>query len=208
MKKYIFALGLFSLLLFSCGKMTEVKDEISFRKYKPYLVLQPADSVTHFPDETCDKAIPFPLDSVVSESLDINKDGQDDFKMTYTTSYQSSPINSCENYSSTLEAKALLPGHLILVNNVTTKKIQVFEKNEEIPNNSKYAENGFIYLDQPDNSEYFEIGNGNKYLGIRLKDGETGWIKVFHQKDSLKFTIMEHAYNKTTILDIKAGQIN
>lgn len=208
MKRITILLALFSLIALSCDKITPIEDEIVYRKYSPYLVLKPADSVGQITVFQCEKAFPYPSDSSVSVNVDLDKDGIDDFSFTYTTRFlQINAMDSCENYRSKIEMKSLDLNNSILVENTNNNKIRIFNEDNNIPGpGATGAKSAIIHLDEGSASTDFSIEDGNKYIGVNMYPGGYGWIKVFHQKDSLSFTIMEHAFNATFNLNIKAGQ--
>ena len=209
MKRYLFILGLISLMTFSCDKVTKLEDDISFRKHNPYLILKPLDRVGQISTSECTKPFPFPSDSTQSVEIDMNQDGNNDFEFTYSTRYEAiSPNDSCMNYSSSIVMKSIDFKNNILLKNKSTEEIQLFEEGSKVSNNLKASTKAIIYLDDAINSEHFEIDNGNQYIGIKMFTGGYGWIKLFHRKDSMSFAIMEHAYNNTIDFTIKAGQKN
>lgn len=222
MIRYFILLSLIGLFTLSCekSKLKKMKDDISWRKYDPFLVLKPADSVGQISNFGCVKPFHYPSDSTVSVEVDVNKDGQNDYRFTYSTFYNLiSPSDSCKNYSSIIKVKAIGVGNSVLISNSDNlNKLQVFERDQKIPNGSKLAAEGILLRDnisgsvdiaiEPEIEVEPEFQSGNKYIGVQLFGGETGWIKFFHTKDSISFSIMEHAYNRNIHLDIQAGQKN
>lgn len=209
MKHYLLLFSIFSLFVFSCDKteLKKMEDDISYRKHIPFLVLSPADSVGEISNFQCTKAFPFPSDSTVSIEMDFDQDGQNDYRFTYTTNYElMSTIDSCQNYSSIIEVKGLGSGNKILIEDKPAGNLQVFEQNDKIPKASKLANEAVVFLDGFNGTGNVDLENGNKFIGVKLSSGGFGWIKFFHSKDSISFSIMEHAYNRNIHMKIKAGQ--
>ena len=209
MVRYLTLLLVFSLFILSCDKtnLKKMEDDISYKKYSPYLALNPVDSVGQISNSKCIRSFPFPSDSTTFVEIDIDKDGQNDFRFTYTTNYDLiSATDSCENYSSIIEAKGIGVGNNVLIENDITERLQIFEEDDKIPNTSKLANEAIVFLEDFTESENVEFGKGNKYIGLKLDLGGFAWIKCFHTKDSIRFSIMEYGYNNNIHMDIKAGQ--
>lgn len=206
MKQTIFLLLSIGLIAFSCNKVKKLEDEISFRKFLPFLTLNPVDSVVQLYG-SCDEFIPFPFDSVQSVEIDIDKNGENDFRFTYTTNYNFiNSTDSCRNHNSSVIVKALGIGNNVVVENKTTKKAKMFEADDKIGKDYFLSSDAFIYLDNPNLADTINMGAGNKYIGVKMFSGSLGWIKVFHRRDTFNFSVMEHAINNNFHLDIKAGQ--
>lgn len=198
-----------TIIASSCDKVEELKDEISFRLYDPYLELNPADSVAKIYAPSCYELIPSPSDSVVSVAIDVDKDGFNDFEFTYSTYYKNvSPFDACENHNSSIKVKAFGVENRILVEDVIFSKVRVYSIDDELSMSNPVSSEAVIYLDDASSSEAVTLESGNKYIGVRLASGRIGWIKIAHKLETFTFTIMEHAYNKNLLLNIKAGQKN
>lgn len=207
MKNYFLFFVLVSVLAFSCNKLTVMEDEISFKKYVPFLTLNPADSSGQIYSTNCSETIPFPTDSIESVEVDIDKDGQNDYRFTYATNYMFvSAQDSCENHNSSILVKALGIGNYIFLEDENSEKISVFEKDNKITNANLTGTNAIVFLDHASSNEEITLETGNKYLGVKLAAGGLGWIKVFHDRTNFTFSIIEHAYNRNIHMDIKAGQ--
>lgn len=206
-KQIVVVLVLLSITAFSCSKVKKLENDITFKKFIPFLTLNPIDSISKLYNTSCSEFIPYPFDSVESVEIDIDKNGENDFRFTYSTSYNFvSSSDSCRNHNSRIVLKALGVGNSILVDDKTTERIHVFGVNDEINNEYQLSSNAFIYLDDDAYSEEIAIESGNKYLGVKMFSGSLGWIKVFHKIDTFSFSIMEHALNRTMQLNINAGQ--
>lgn len=206
MKNSVFILGLIGLLMSSCDKEINTKYEIFYKKYNAALVLNPADSVGQISNVHCEKFFPFPSDSTESVEIDVNEDGVNDYRFTYTTNYELiSATDSCENYGSRIVMQALGIGNSILIENNTSNNLQFFELDDRIPNNSKNATTATIFSDNFQNHDNIELGGGYKYIGISSFSGGFGWIKVSYKENSLTFSIFEHASNSKLNSNIKAG---
>ena len=207
MKRYLFILGIIGIITFSCDKVEKLKDDISFRKYIPHLILNPTDSVAKIYAPNCSESIPFPTDSSQSILIDVDKDGLNDFKFTYFTSYNFvSSIDSCENHNSKIVVEAIGSENRVIVDEDNPENVRVFAVDDEIKISSSIADNATIFLEDASISEDVILESGNKYLGVKLASNTVGWIKVYHDRETLKFAILEHAFNRTFQLNIKAGQ--
>jgi hypothetical protein len=207
MKRYLFILGIIGMITFSCHKVKKLKDDISSRKYIPQLVLSPADSVATIYSPTCSESIPFPTDSTQFVLIDVDKDGFNDFKFTYSASYNFvSSIDSCENHNSQIVVEAIGSENRVIVDEDNAENVRVFAVDDEIKISSSIAVNATIFLDDASISEDVILETGNKYLGVKLASNTVGWIKVYHDRGTFRFAILEHAFNRTFQLNIKAGQ--
>lgn len=209
MKRYLFVLGLIGIIVSSCGKVEELKDEISSYKYNPQLVLNPADSASMLYSPHCSEAIPFPTDSMQSLEIDVDNDGLKDFKFTYTTRYEFvSSVDSCENHNSIILMEAIGLENKILVKEEASDQIRVLAHDDLITKTSSVASEAYIFLEDAAFSEDIVLESGNKFIGVRLASNRMGWIKVYHDRANFKFTVLQNAYNDNFHLDIRAGQTN
>lgn len=209
MKKQILFFLCCVTFLFACEEeVTKMKDEISYRKYAEFKVLNPADSVGYISNLQCQKAFPYPSDSVVSVEVDMDLDGENDFQFSYTTAFNAiSTTDSCKNYSSKIEVKALGIGNNVMVDKIQTDRIQIFQEEEKIPRQSKLSGSAYLFLDDSAPTvNNIDLEAGNQYMGIQLMEGGKGWIKFYYTADSIRLTLMEQAYNHNIHFDIKAGQ--
>ncbi len=206
MRHYILIFVLICSMLISCKR--DVSDNIIYIDLKPDLILHPVDSVGMHPSGLCQEVIPFPSDSTLKVDLDIDKDGIDDFRFTYTTFYEwVSASNPCANYNSTLQIAGLLTENKIFIENENMREVRVLEKGDLICANQLSANNAIIYRDNSMSSLNFEDFSGEGFIGFKLSDGELGWIKLDFQKDSFTCTILEYGYNEVINSQITAGQI-
>lgn len=207
MKRVLLILGIISLLVFSCDKVKEISDDISAVKYNPSLILNPADSVSKIYAPNCTESIPFPTDSTVSVFIDVDKDGLNDFKFSYSTYYNFvSVLDSCENHNSEIIIEAIGAENKIIVDEEHPENVRVYAVDDEIQISSSIADKATVFLNDASIPEDVILESGNKYLGVKLASNRKGWIKVYHDFDLFKFAIVEHAYNRTFQLNIKAGQ--
>lgn len=207
MIRHILIFVLIGFIALSCDKVEKMEDDIAYKGFNPYLLLNPADSVGHISNSTCSKSFPFPADSSVSLTIDIDHDGVDDFSFTYSTSYNLvSPSDSCYNYSSKISVQGTGIGNNILVKDKNTTQISAYELDSPVIAASLSSYNAIIYFDNASGSNSFDFDEGNKYIGFQLANGKYGWMRVFFEKDDFSFTIMDYAYNNNVHLGIKAGQ--
>mgnify|MGYP001252835318 CR=1 FL=1 len=207
MKRYLFILGLIGIIASSCDKVKELKDEISSYKYNPQLVLNPVDTVsvryTH-----CSEPIPFPSDSIQSLEIDIDNDEINDFRFTYSTSFNFvSSMDSCENHNSRIVIEAIGIDNKILVKENASDQVRILGYDELIVNTNLVASSATIFLEDASAPDDITFESGNKYIGVRLSSNRMGWIKFYHDRASFKFTVLQNAYNDNFHLNIKAGQI-
>jgi hypothetical protein len=198
------------MIIISCDKDSdnELKDKIIYLDLTPDLVLHPVDSVGLHPSGFCNEKIPFPTDSTVLIDLDINQDGEDDFRFTYSTFYEwVSASSPCANYNSTLQVSGLTVENKIKVANEDMNEISILKNGDIIDADLLYASNAIIYRDNAMAFLNFGDFSGEGFIGVKLSSGELGWIKLNFEKDSFTCTIMEYGYNETVNSQITAGQI-
>ncbi len=210
MRQILLIIGFISMIIISCDKEKEpeLKDKIIHLDLTPDLTLHAVDSVGFHPSGLCQEVIPFPSDSTVIVDLDINLDGDSDFRFTYSTFYEwVSASSPCANYNSTLEVSGMNADNKIMVANEDIHEISVLENGDLINTDQLFSDNAIIYRDNAMAFLYFGDFSGEGFIGIKLFGGELGWIKLNFQKDSFTCAIMEYGYNKTINSQIAAGQI-
>jgi len=206
--KKIILIVLTSLMISSCVKDKDLTDEIIFVDLNPDLILNPVDSVGLHPSGLCQQVIPFPSDSIISTDIDINQDGQNDYRFTFTNFYEwVSASYPCANYNSIVQINALINGNKVVIANEEMHDIKVLNCNDNINKKDLFYDNAFIYRNVAMGNLYFGDFSGEGYIGFKLSNGELGWIKINFQKDYFLCIILEYAYNKNVASDINAGQI-
>ena len=198
------------MIIISCDNKTdnELKDKIIYLDLNPDLTLHPVDSVGFHPSGLCQEVIPFPTDSTVIVYLDVNQDGENDFRFTYSTFYEwVSASSPCANYNSTVQVSGLTTENKIKVANEDMYEISILENGDLINADQLFASNAIIYRDYAMASLYFGDLSGEGFIGVKLSSGELGWIKLNFEKESFTCTIMEYGYNETINAKITAGQI-
>lgn len=209
MRHLFFTFVFFSITVISCDKDSagNFKDKIVYQDLSPDLILHPVDSQGFHPSGFCQEIIPFPSDSTVIVDLDINHDGDYDFRFTYSTFFELVSASSpCANYNSVLHVKGLSAEEKIKVANEDMREISILEKGDFIEADQLYANHAIIYRDNEMAFLYFGAFAGEGFIGIKLSGGELGWIKLNFQKDSFLCTIMEYGYNEAINSEIMAGQ--
>jgi len=217
MRPLYLTFGLISVIIISCNKDADVeltepdnelKSTIFYQDLSPDLTLSPVDSVGTHPSGLCLEIIPFPSDSTVTVDLDINQNGIDDFRFTYSTFYEwVSASNPCSNFNSKLEISGLTVENKIMIANEDMNEISVLESGELISTDNLFSDNAIIYRDYAQAFLYFGDFTGEGFIGIKLEGGELGWIKLNFQKGSFTCTIMAYGYNETINSQITAGQM-
>jgi len=210
MKHFFLIIGVISMIIISCDEETEteLKDKIIYVDLSADLTLHPVDSVGFHPSGLCQEVIPFPSDSTVIVDLDINQDGDDDFRFTYSTFYEwVSASSPCANYNSTLQVSGLKADNKIMVANEDMNEISVLENGDLINSDQLFSDNAIIYRDNAMAFLYFGDFLGEGFIGFKLSGGELGWIKLDFQKDSFTCEIMEYGYNETINSQMTAGQM-
>ena len=210
MRQIFIIIGFISMTIISCNNDSdnELKDKIIYLDLTPDLSLHPVDSVGLHPSGLCQEIIPFPTDSTVIVDLDINQDGVDDFRFTYSTFYEwVSASSPCANYNSTLQIGGLTAENKIKVANEDMHEVSILENGDLINVDQLFASNAIIYRDNTMGFLYFGDFSDEGFIGVKLSGGELGWIKLIFQKDSFTCTVMEYGYNETINSQITAGQI-
>jgi hypothetical protein len=198
------------MILISCNKDSEdvLTNKIMYIDLNPDITLHPVDSIGLHPSGLCQEIIPFPSDSTVIVNLDINQDGVNDFRFTYSTFYEwVSASSPCSNYNSTLQVDGLSSTNKIKVENEDKHEVSILENGDVINTNQLFANNAILYRDNTMSFLNFGEFSDERFIGIKLSSGELGWIKLNFQKNSFTCTILECGYNETKNAQITAGQI-
>jgi hypothetical protein len=209
MRYFFLIIGFMSVIILSCdkAKVADLPDKIVYVDLTPDLVLHPVDSVGLHPSGFCDEFIPFPTDSIQKVDLDMNQDGVNDFRFTYTTFYESvSGSNPCANYNSTLEVKGLSAENNIRVKNLNMDEVCVFQMGDLINSNQLFSNNAVIFRDNATSFLNYSDFSGEGFIGVKFSGGELAWIKLDFQKNSFTCTVMEYGYNETKNNQIAVGQ--
>ncbi len=206
MKVFKLFLVLLCCALIACKKE---KPDIQSRVLNPYYTLHPVDSFDLHPSGMCQEVIPFPTDSTASITLDVDQDGNPDFKFTYTNQYQLvSENNPCANYNSVVKVQGINPQQKIAVTSLSTNTISPLPYDENISTLDLFSNAATIYRDDASLTTNFKDFNGDGYIAIQLANGSLGWIKLRFDYTSFTLEIQSVGYNKTSGSALKAGQTN
>ena len=182
-------------------------DSIVYHYLDPNLILHPVISFGPHPSGLCNKIIPYPSDSVVTATLDINGDGVHDFQFTYRNFYQLVSMSGpCANYNSEVIITGLNIGSEI-ASRTEYDHLEVFILNDTISSNSNYSGTVRVYRDIAANPSNFGGFGGVGYVGIKLADSGYGWMKLSFDKNTFTCTVMEYALNHTSDLSIIAVEV-
>lgn len=211
--KRIFFLGIIvSMCIVSCSKDVGLTPPIPLG---PDTVLHtdPADiylvspTGSYFP---C-SPIPMPLDTLFSDSIDVDSDGIYDLKFSdkhYIAGFSAS--DPCSNYHSQITASGMAPNIAIAKNTTNHFQIIGFDSSDIISSGSTYIESELFIKGKP--YMMFDVANdfiGEFYMGTRMqKNGKTmyGWVRL--EKTGLNgIIIKDYAINLTDGNPILAGQM-
>lgn len=209
MRYFFLIIGFMSVIILSCdkAKVADLQDKIVYVDLTPDLVLHPVDSVGQHPSGFCYEYIPFPTDSIQNVDLDIDQNGVNDFRFTYTTFFQFvSASNPCTNYNSSLVVKGLSAENNIRVKNLEMDEVCVLDTGDLIKSNQLFSNNAVIFRDYASNFLNYDDFAGEGFIGVKFSGGKIAWIKLDFQKNSFTCTIMEYGYNETKNNQIAVGQ--
>ena len=151
--------------------------------------------------------IVYPIDTIVSRTIDLDADGQADFEIKCESWYHFlSASNPCANYNTSYIITALQSGAAIATVG-DYSEIRKYAENEYILPNAQWRTSAAILLDvttAPYATDFF----GLSYFGLRLyKANEVwyGWLKL--EKSGYHLTLLASGVKQGPSTGIKAGQI-
>ncbi|MCT4622751.1 MAG: hypothetical protein N4A46_03940 [Schleiferiaceae bacterium] len=211
MKYLVTILCLVSLLLCSCKKETQQQpppaplfDSIMYSNPEPDLLVSAVDSVYSLPLNPC-TCIPAPDNGIDFTEIDMDGDGQNDFKIEYRHRYEHlSNSSPCVNYLRRLSIESLSPdGGIAVTRHNGVQGVIPYALGDTISQKELFVFNGSIY--EKGVATGYSFGKTG-YVGVKLPSGSVGWISIEHQFCDHKCFILEYALNKTSTNTILAGQ--
>jgi hypothetical protein len=210
MKRLVTVFGTVIILFFSCKKeqplqLQVLPDSICHTDVDPDLEISPIDSIIQIPFNPC-SCIPSPANGIVELELDVDCDGNNDFKIVYRHYYQQVSASSpCVNYMRTLTIESLDQDGGIAVTAYNNAKTKSFKSGDVIDQNEFYMWKARIY-EETAFSGYVDFGNEG-FVGVKLSNGSVGWIHIKHEMCAHKCIITDYSINRTSTNSILAGQI-
>ncbi len=199
---------------------TAYGDTVSFRRVLPdtieFTVLTPPIVVVSVlymnpPTLQYDCYQPVPMDSSSVVSIDVDKDGLNDFSISTSQWYEfHSASMPCNNFQYQSDIRSVHSDNAVAVITLTTRCAQTFNQGEAISGSLLYsamAETVRAYwMAMPCN---LDKQQGDIYYGFRIKKGDGyvyGWLLMNYDWSGHKMTIREFAINRTVNNKILAGQ--
>lgn len=153
--------------------------------------------------------IVYPIDTTVSRTIDLDADGQADFRISCTSWYHFlSASYPCANYNTSYIMTGLqYEAAISTVGDYS--EIRKYAENENIRPNDQWRTSAAILLDvttAPYATDFF----GLSYFGLRLYKANTneiwyGWLKL--EKSGYHLTLLAQGVRSGPSTGIKAGQI-
>jgi hypothetical protein len=195
-------------VVFSCDKENIItkSDNILFTDIDDVTVTS-LDSLVHYLHWSGDCYIPYPRDSVAHFDLDINNDGQFDFRISHSHwfgSYLFSPSSFCSNYDNYEIAISSIDNEICAD---ATGFYEPFQLNigDRLDNDLFWASSVNVYLRSATAMYFYE--SKSDYLGVKVNKNDSvyyGWILM--EFTPYQFTIKEYAINLTGNNSIIVGQ--
>ena len=205
MKLAIAVLTAIMMLFLSCKKEeTKKPDLIFYTDFNPDLVVSSIDSIIQIPYSPC-SCIPSPSSGTDFEELDIDGDGENEFKIVYHHWYGFLSASSpCVNYLRDVTIESLKENCGIASTPDDTRNVKPFADGDVISQDENYVEIGHIY----ENRGFWGYAGfgAQAMIGVKLANRSVGWIQIKHQYCSHRIVIMDCAINKTSTNSIVAGQ--
>ncbi len=190
----------------ACSKKNSNENtaDISYTLLSPNIHLNTVDSFTNYPGSPCaGKPFRVPEDSLVSYNLDLNSDGQPDFKiiMKHEMGY-SSPSDPCPQYDSSIEIYGLHP--LNQIARTSSMEIVLMNPDEVIDETLLWQNRQFLEVALTQGGGYYSFDfSGDKYIGLKLNE-QYGWL--FVNKTEHNLYIKGYALNQNPNEEIQSGQ--
>lgn len=204
----LICLALF-IIVFSCDKENIITkpDNILFTDIDDVTVTS-LDSLVYYLHWSGDCYIPYPKDSVAHFDLDINNDGQLDFRISHSHWYGShlpvSPSSVCTPYNNySIEISS--PDNEICADASGYLEPFQLKTGDRLDNDLFWASRVYVYLLSATAMYFYE--SKSDYLGVRVSKNDSvyyGWILM--EFTPYQFTIKEYAINLTGNNPIIVGQ--
>jgi hypothetical protein len=216
--RWLFVLAVTAFILLSVGcrkKDTDsftqvVTDSIVYTKLDPEVKLT---SVTSWNPPTLqyDCNQPVPQTASASYAIDIDLDGQPDFRINISNWYEfHSNDYPCSNFQYYSDIQALLPGDSVAVIAPVTRCAREFSTGAPISEACLFSDFGETvrryWMSFPC---YLGDDKGTIYYGLKMIKGSGsvyGWLLMTYSGNDHTMIIREYAYNRTVGRKILAGQ--